>query len=236
MATSMRLMSRKFEGGYIYSQPTVAIASRYPIVEAKPLEVDPILKQQAHFEFNRTPLLATIATPELGKLDCTVVHFKSQRPMEFDVSDIASRHGLQQVERWRSTAQRGMESRYLLHLMAKQMREQGQPQIIMGDFNKDIHSEELKCLLTDEVVRFFDVKDLMAPRLDTATHYYGEHGNILDYILVSEALSSSSALQVIEATNYQVLDQHLVSPDYAKDYMSSDHALISVDLNAIEVG
>lgn len=218
----------KLESDYVFSEPVVAIASRYPIIEAETLGVDGRVRSE--FDFSRSPLLATIACPEMGNLDCCVVHFKSQRPTAFDV-DEELRGKLGEVERWRSTAQRGMEARYLLHLLKQAKMKTGHPQLLMGDFNRDIQSPELSCLISSESL--YDPKFFIEPAVLSATHYYGESGSILDYILVSEELSPDSALNVIEVSNYQVVDKHLVSPVYDQDYMSSDHALISIDLELI---
>ncbi|GAM57014.1 endonuclease [Vibrio ishigakensis] len=119
----------KLESDYVFSEPVVAIASRYPITDVKTLEVDSRIRSE--FSFSRAPLLATVVCPELGKLDCCVVHFKSQRPTAFDV-DEALRAELGEVERWRSTSQRGMEARYLLYLLRKAKASNGNPQVLMG--------------------------------------------------------------------------------------------------------
>ncbi|GAM73307.1 endonuclease [Vibrio ishigakensis] len=220
----------KLESDYVFSEPVVAIASRYPITDVETLAVD--LRIRSEFSFSRAPLLATIVCPDLGELDCCVVHFKSQRPTAFDV-DEELRAELAEVERWRSTSQRGMEARYLLHLLKKAKTDKGNPQILMGDFNRDLSSTELSCLIDSENHSLYDPKTFQHPMVLYPTHYYGETGSILDYILVSEELSPESAVKAIEVSNYQVIDKHLVSPVYDLDYMASDHALISIDLNPI---
>jgi endonuclease/exonuclease/phosphatase family metal-dependent hydrolase len=74
---------------FIYRSPVVAIASRYPIVEAVAVTPNTDLMETLAIDkdisLSRNELRATIDAPHKGNCDCYVVHFKSKRSMiEFD--------------------------------------------------------------------------------------------------------------------------------------------------------
>lgn len=111
------------EDGYVFNSPVVAFASRYPILNAQPViaEQAQLSRFGIEFEFNRIPVHASIELPHLGITDCYVVHFKSQRPKEPEVSNVTDDvnssplHQLhdEQLGSWLSTAQRGLEANIL---------------------------------------------------------------------------------------------------------------------------
>lgn len=63
-----------------------------------------------------------------------------------------------------------------------------------------------------------------------ATHYFGNTGSVLDYILVSSEFDASQNASLAEVVNYQTFDRHLVRPDYERDNMSTDHAPVMMTL------
>lgn len=63
-----------------------------------------------------------------------------------------------------------------------------------------------------------------------STHYFGNTGSVLDYILVSSEFDASQDASLGEVVNYQTLDRHLVRPDYERDNMSTDHAPVMMTL------
>jgi endonuclease/exonuclease/phosphatase family metal-dependent hydrolase len=73
-----------------------------------------------------------------------------------------------------------------------------------------------------------------ALQLDTwqrpSTHYFGNTGSVLDYILVSSEFDASQNASLAEVVNYQTFDRHLVRPDYERDNMSTDHAPVMMTL------
>lgn len=70
---------------FIYRNPVVAIASRYPIVDVAAAKANTELAQTLglakDFSFSRKVIRATIDVPHMGNCDCYVVHFKSKRSM-----------------------------------------------------------------------------------------------------------------------------------------------------------
>ncbi|WP_418358163.1 endonuclease/exonuclease/phosphatase family protein [Shewanella basaltis] len=57
-----------------------------------------------------------------------------------------------------------------------------------------------------------------------ATHYYGNTGSVLDYILVSSEFNPAQQQNLAHIIDYQTFDRHLVRPDYERDSDSTDHA------------
>ncbi|GAD78835.1 endonuclease/exonuclease/phosphatase family protein [Vibrio ezurae] len=232
----------KIENDYIYSDPIVGIASRYPIVSANPVVGDRLASEELGFEFSRAPLHAVIELPVVGKVDVFVVHFKSQRPKPLSIDNTQ----LLEIERWRSTMQRGLEARFLGACMAERKYQMGYPQILLGDFNRELNSAEFSSLTCNVPLQdslghpnmtslsnayLQDAKQLLpAPILPTPTHYYGAKGSVLDYVLLSHEFDYNSASCLYEVTEYSVSDSHLINPIYAIDRMASDHAVVTITL------
>ncbi|WP_299570042.1 endonuclease/exonuclease/phosphatase family protein [uncultured Shewanella sp.] len=57
-----------------------------------------------------------------------------------------------------------------------------------------------------------------------ATHYFGNTGSVLDYILASCEFDASHPRNLAEVSDYQTHDRHLVRPEYERDSDSTDHA------------
>lgn len=247
------------EDGYVFNSPVVAFASRYPIVNTQPVVAKPeqLKRFGIEFEFNRTPVHASIELPHLGITDCYVVHFKSQRPKEPEDTNDVNEESLsllgqlhdEQLGSWLSTVQRGLEANILHHYIIQQRKNTHQPVVVMGDFNKPLFHDEFKGLLSHEL-RFdkfssdylaqFQLKDswniycelkgidLLGAR--TNTHYYGAKGSILDYILLSNEFDSSFSSSILEVVDYTVTDKHIVNPTFSIDQFSTDHALVSITI------
>ncbi|MCL1066012.1 endonuclease/exonuclease/phosphatase family protein [Shewanella olleyana] len=57
-----------------------------------------------------------------------------------------------------------------------------------------------------------------------STHYFGNTGSVLDYILGSCEFDASHPRNLAEVSDYQTHDRHLVRPEYERDSDSTDHA------------
>ncbi|WP_068545702.1 endonuclease/exonuclease/phosphatase family protein [Thalassotalea crassostreae] len=153
---------------FIYRSPVVAIASRYPIVEANAVQPDITLAQSIglseEFSFSRKVLRATVDVPHLGNCDCYVVHFKSKRSM-IDVDDVTNKEVLENsaeksiIEHlkgsiaggWGSSIQRGSEAALLLVDMIQRREQTTNPMVLMGDFNNTLSDGILRHLQTDSL-------------------------------------------------------------------------------------
>jgi len=235
------------EHGYICSRPPVAIASRYPIEQAKLLSVSEELIENglvtAEFEFSRRPLHVTVRVPQLGPVDFYVVHFKSQRP---DDSAVATGEEYRQFGSWLSAIQRGLEANLLMLEMIKVKALYQRPCVLLGDFNQVIPCSEFANLISaveqadfqdSATLHLFDSWELYCRQLDMsnlawsrqATHYYGSVGNVLDYILLSQEFYSDEGSEgLLSVIDVEVTDRHLINPSFeAGDHIASDHALVS---------
>lgn len=221
----------KVESDYVYSQPPVAFASRFPIISSTKVDSIALRNMKTGRQFSRAPLHCVVQVPNLGLVNVLVVHLKSQRSSIEESEEMSSdqRHQASVHGRWLSTQQRGGEAEMLSHYVGQLRREQRRPTIVMGDFNHDVSSQELQSLankgslqkLTDSVsLQRFPSNSRQA------THYYGEKGNVLDYILVSSDFTSASAQQSVEVDRVDIFDQHLVSPSFEHDRYASDHAAV----------
>ena len=110
---------------FIYRDPVVALASKFPIKEVSAVTVDNELALQLglteDFNFSRKVLRATAELPHLGLCDCYVVHFKSKRAAwQGEVDALTSLEGnvlnqfkAQVAGGWASSIQRGSEATLL---------------------------------------------------------------------------------------------------------------------------
>ena len=63
------------------------------------------------------------------------------------------------------------------------------------------------------------------------THYYGNSGSVLDYILVSSEFNPTQQQNLAHIIDYKTFDRHLVRPDYERDSDSTDHAPVMMSFS-----
>ncbi len=272
---------------FIYTQPVVAIASRFPIVDIHSVKSNTELVQTLgltdDFSFSRKVLRATIDVPHAGNCDCYVAHFKSKRPMieidEQDTERSAEQTIIESLKAdvaggWGSTIRRGSEATLLMIDMIERRESTGYPMVLMGDFNNTLADGVLSHLLTsslrfvseidseaylakyclndvwdlyqraatnedDEANERYDAnevddRDLEINQNDkvvrTPTHYYGGHGSVLDYILLSCEFDTSYQDSLFEVSAYHTYNRHLINPIFERDGESTDHGIVLVTL------
>ncbi len=241
------------ESEYIHSQPSVAIASRFPIHRHN----NPSFPLDHPHQFSRRPLHVSVCAAQFGKLDCYVVHLKSQRPVLPEIShdNDALSTWLEELEgSMKSAALRQSETLYLHQYIVKQKQLSQRPFILMGDFNNNLSAPEFAPMHSTERHRRPDSRGRIAPYTfhdswqlslehhntfedtnhsplpEPITHYHGEHGNRLDHILLSSEFSASHAHGVFNVVDYQLFNKHIVSPTYGIDDLGSDHALVCITI------
>ena len=70
-----------------------------------------------------------------------------------------------------------------------------------------------------------------APLLNRSpTHYYGTSSTVLDYILLSCEFDQSYDDSFYEVSDYHTYDRHLINPEYERDDLTTDHAVVSITL------
>ncbi|BCL72258.1 hypothetical protein TUMSATVNIG1_42260 [Vibrio nigripulchritudo] len=176
------------------------------------------------------PLHATVRHPKLGLIDVVVVHLKSQRPMDVENEGTQySRYTNDYIGSVLSSQQRNDEAMALRYQLRQIKALNKRPMILMGDMNQNIGSPSVQCLIEpqhhvadcySQKLYLCDSWQIAQPdRLRQPSHYHGESGNVLDYILLSQEFSSAKI-------QHKTLDKHLVQPEYDEDSMSSDHGIV----------
>lgn len=208
---------------HIFTAPVVALASRYPLTPIPLPAVDPQWLsplQLTGFTDSREPLLARLQLAGIGELDICVVHLKSRRPDKQLAGPLAM---------VKSEQQRLLEAALLWQRLACHREQSGRPLLLCGDLNDELASPLLQPLLaSDARLRLQDAAGLVDGAARPATHYYGAHGKVLDYLLCSQEFDPRFHHAVAEVVGYHVFDEHLVRPQYARDGHSSDHAMVQL--------
>ncbi|EGU60302.1 hypothetical protein VINI7043_11101 [Vibrio nigripulchritudo ATCC 27043] len=222
------------ESDYVYFSPVTGLASKFPIHSCSGLRMDKHIQKALGFEssirYSRMPLHATVRHPKLDLIDVVVVHLKSQRPMDVENEGTQySRYTNDYIGSVLSSQQRNDEAMALRYQLRQIKALNKRPMILMGDMNQNIGSPSVQCLIepqqnfTDRGSQKLYLSDSwQIAKLDTPrqpSHYHGESGNVLDYILLSQEFSSAKI-------QHKTLDKHLVQPEYDEDSMSSDHGIV----------
>ena len=149
---------------FIYRDPVVALASKFPIKEVASIPVDKALAMQLglteDFTFSRQVLRVTVVFPHLGLCDCYVVHFKSKRAAwQAEIDRLSSLEGnvieqfkAQVAGGWASSIQRGSEATLLMMNMIERRAKQGNAMLLMGDFNNVLEDGILAHLVTPKLL------------------------------------------------------------------------------------
>lgn len=149
---------------FIYRDPVVALASKFPIKEVAtvPVDIELALKLglTADFNFSRQVLRATVEFPHLGLCDCYVVHFKSKRAAWQSEADaqvslegnVIEQFKAQVAGGWASSIQRGSEATLLMMSMIERRAKLGNAMVLMGDFNNPLQDGVLAHLTTPKLM------------------------------------------------------------------------------------
>lgn len=178
----------KIEHDFIYSSPVVAIASKFPIIDAQAVIASNELAELMglkDFNFSRKILRATIELPTIGLCDCYVVHLKSKRadlPCEqgnlAGLSTSASLIAKQALGRWQSDMQRGCEVSLLCHAILQRRDNSNNAMMLMGDFNDTLDSAILNAfnIQRDDIhnadIKMTDLSRLPDYAIEKSFSYY----------------------------------------------------------------
>lgn len=235
------------EADYIYSKPSLAFASRFPMNRHANL----ILCEPFNGEFSRPPLHVSISIPGLGDLDLINVHLKSKRAT-IDGGDSGDNvmEWLKELTGSALSSQLRRQEALSLHArIVRHKREVERPFILLGDFNNVLTADEFAPFRAQHRHRRRESRRDITPyhfhdswqliphgkpvRAQDAikaplSHYYGELGQRIDHILVSSEFVPEYEHSLYELTNYQLTDKHIVNPTFGIDDIGSDHALVSI--------
>ena len=231
---------------FIYRDPVVALASKFPIKAISTVAVDTELALQlgltADFSFSRKVLRATVELPHIGDSDCYVVHFKSKRASwQAQVDKLTSLEGnvLEQFKAqvaggWASSIQRGSEATLLMMKMLERRAKKGNAMILMGDFNNPLSDGILAHLVTpnllfnndqtqQKLVKFYTLRD--------AWDLYKDNHSADTKVLLTRAAThyfgqGSSVLDyILLSSEFDAADQS--SYFEVSDYINTDKHLIN---------
>ena len=231
---------------FIYRDPVVALASKFPIKVISTVAVDTELALKlgltADFSFSRKVLRATVELPHIGDSDCYVVHFKSKRASwQAQVDKLTSLEGnvLEQFKAqvaggWASSIQRGSEATLLMMKMLERRAKKGNAMILMGDFNNPLSDGILAHLVTpnllfnndqtqQKLVKFYTLRD--------AWDLYKDNQSADTKVLLTRAAThyfgqGSSVLDyILLSSEFDTADQS--SYFEVSDYINTDKHLIN---------
>jgi endonuclease/exonuclease/phosphatase family metal-dependent hydrolase len=228
-----------------YITTTVALASKYPLLNVETLEVHQAslgkhLFTEA-FEFSRLPIKATLQLPNKQELLVYVCHLKSNRLNEFehifrkeDTLEHKKKLVFKSLKEGHSKAlkQRLCEASSLFYDI---QQSQEKPTLLLCDLNDKEFSLTIDALTNP---KYHDEASKNEYLLDDASYHYKEKiqnphpeqkeptrkptsyfqgkGHVLDYVFVSRHF---------KVTNYKVLDEHL-EQNRDGSLLTSDHAQV----------
>jgi endonuclease/exonuclease/phosphatase family metal-dependent hydrolase len=244
-----------------YVTTTVAIASKYPIVNIQVVEAHLPSIEKHHFEgafaFSRIPVKATITLPDKKELIVYVCHLKSNRLNEFEYVFNES-HTLEhkkalvfealEGEYSKSLKQRMCEASSLFFDIKKYKKK---PIVLLCDLNDKEFSLTIDALSnpkyhdekSEEALVLHDASyqykpevynphpEAKAPKRKATSYFLGK-GNVLDYIFISNHFNKENKDKIAEVTDYTVLDDHL-QENKEGSLLQSDHAQVVCELTFI---
>ena len=242
-----------------YVTTTVAIASKYPIVNVQPVETHlPSLEKHGFeevFRFSRVPVKALISLPNKQELLVYVCHLKSNRLNAFEhvfnqSHTLAHKKELifKSLDDKHSTSlkQRLCEASSLFYDIQKYKKT---PSVLLCDLNDKEFSLTIDALTNhqyhDETSAehrvLHDAHHQYTPEVYNphpeakepkrkATSYFLGKGNVLDYIFISEHFHKENENSIAEVTDYAVLDAHLAD-NKDGSLLTSDHAQVVCELS-----
>ncbi|WP_338366491.1 endonuclease/exonuclease/phosphatase family protein [uncultured Pseudoalteromonas sp.] len=100
--------------------------------------------------------------------------------------------------------------------------------------NADSHKDEPQNIapVASSLIPSDSVSQINAAPLLTRkpTHYFGASSSVLDYILLSCEFDPSYDDSFYEVSDYHTYDRHLINPEYERDDLTTDHAVVSITL------
>lgn len=250
----------KYEGADIAmghnkkGMPSVALVSRYPIIESKvfdefpeQLVVDGMTIPFTHF--SRPVLQCKIQINEKHTLTVVVAHLKSKRPRIEDGEDRNDPLAIAKGQA-RSLLLRASEAAALRTILMDVLKDRQCPVITLGDLN-DTHTSVTTRIISgdppfrhlpmDRKLKIWDVllyhaKDIKA-RIsyeDTYyTHIHNGHHEALDHIMVSEELVRENPEHIGRIGDIRIFNDHLIDETMSNDRVDcwkSDHAQVVVSI------
>ena len=215
--------------GFVFHSPVVALASKFPILEASAVSLQSAVKHlpniASDFEFSRQPLKAVIDIKDFGKCAVYVVHLKSQRPFELKIAHNDNSNNtavltatLQSRGRWLSAIQRGNEASVLNFDMAETSFQKKLPVIFMGDLNDVLSSSPLCQFISPAEIQH--IPPQLIKSLDERDKHFIQSFQLYDAFELMESPIQSSVRPVthFHGNEQGILDYILLSPEFHLDF------------------
>ena len=241
----------------IFSSTTLALASKYEILELKDVKINTLsLKKhmfKGKFNFSRKPIKAKIKLSDNLNITIYVNHFKSNRLNEFEYIFKKEDNLEYKKQKIKETLknnyspalkQRLCETSSLYHDFKKCKT----PIICMCDLNDKEFSISINALTNKAYHEnkkfnsyllydscYLNSKKEANPhpykkQSRTATSYYMGKGNILDYIFVSKEFNTRFKNCIGKINSYEVFDKHL-KKNKDGSLLESDHAQVVCEID-----
>ncbi|MGB3750374.1 MAG: endonuclease/exonuclease/phosphatase family protein [Arcobacteraceae bacterium] len=236
---------------------TVALASKYPIVDTQIVGIDTqsifAHDLESIFHFSRTPIKALIELPNKKKISVYVNHFKSNRENELEYTFTKNHTLKQKKEKNKNTLQKNIstslkqrlcETSSLFHDFKKTLT----PIISVCDLNDKEFSLSIDALTNESYHQnnetnsyiLFDCYNLVDKKVHnphpeyktpkrTPTSYFHGVGNVLDYIFVSKEFDHNQSDAIGRIVSYEVHNNHLNNNPHGS-LLESDHAQIVCEI------
>jgi len=228
-----------------YITTTVALASKYPIVEIEEVKINDV-------NFSRKPIKARIKLENKQELFVYVAHLKSNRLNEFEYV-FNKEHDLKYKQSLVFNALKEKNSESLKQRLAEAtalfediQKSKNTSSILLCDLNDKEFSITIEALsnpkyydsVSEEENIIYDASyfyteevynphpEAKAPKRKPTSYFLGK-GNVLDYIFISKNLRQ-------KVTKYTILDRHL-QENKDGSLLTSDHAQVvcECDFNSI---
>ncbi|WP_309497835.1 endonuclease/exonuclease/phosphatase family protein [Sulfurovum sp.] len=241
---------RSRKNPYKYVTTTVAIASKYPIVNIEDVKVHtPSIQKhnlQGNIQFSRIPIKATTKLPNGQELLVYVCHLKSNRRNEFEYI-FDAQHSFEHKKDLVSKALEGKYAKALRQRLCEASslffdieKSKDKPTVLLCDLNDKEFSITIDALSNNkyhddtskENFLLHDPHRAKKVVKRKATSYFRNTGNVLDYIFISNHFHKEHEDKIAKVTDYTVLDHHL---EENKDgsLLQSDHAQVVCELTFI---
>ncbi len=241
----------------VFISTTVALASKYPILEIQKVLVHgkSILKHKfkGHFKFSRIPIKALMELPNKEKITVYVNHFKSNRLNEFEYI-FNKNHTLEEKKEQSKEALENNYSKALKQRLCEtsslfyDFKKITTPIICVCDLNDKEFSLSIEALtnrayhenkkknsyLLHDAYYLYD-KKIYNPHPEqkeikrTPSSYYQGYGNVIDYIFVSKEFNKKEKGSIGKVNSYEIFDKHLQKNPHGS-LLESDHAQIVCEL------
>lgn len=258
-----KVVDKPIEKNGVFISTTVAIASKYPIkkIDNVGINISSIKKHsfKKHFKFSRKPIKALIELPNKQELLVYVCHLKSNRLNEFEYI-FNKEHTLKQKK---SSVNKALKEGYSeslkqrlceassLYFDIRKAKET--PTVLMCDLNDREFSITIDAM-TNKAYHYDIPKDnyilidayklhkkkIYNPHPEqkeikrVPTSYFQAHGNVLDFIFVSNHFNQKSKQSIAKVANYEIFDEHLQQNRYGT-LLNSDHAQVVCEVEFQEL-